>query len=257
MPLGRQGQGGQGERLASALGSFCQRHGQILWSPVLQQFPGDGREGAGSHEDGQSGLGLGEFGPVCAFLQQMMSFQDADFPGCASVGERDAGGGGSSLKRADPWDDFEGQSGGFQSKGLFAATAKEEGISSLQSHHTAARQGLLQHHVLDMGLGSAGLAPALAHRQGDGFWGKQSLKIFFQQGVVEDDLGLLQGFQPSQGQEIRRAGASSQEADKTGVGLEGGWHGRSRQKGEGWGGRPLGLMRIGSGRRSVKRKFCF
>ena len=213
-PCGSEPEGGMGDRLPRPLGVLDQDHGKPGRCPMVQQAPGELGDAPRAHVDRHCAATLDEGQPFLAGGGKVVALQQGDPAGHAPVREGDAGRGRARLEGADAGDDLEGDAGGLEGQGFFPSAAEDQRVAPLEPHHAPALPGVGQQERVDVGLGGPAAATALPHRQGQGPVREEGRETRIQEGVEQHHLGLPQGAQPSEREQVRVARTGSDEADE-------------------------------------------
>jgi hypothetical protein len=130
-----------------------------------------------------------------------------------AVGEGDAQRGHACQARGDAVDDCHGNALGLEVFHFFTATAKNKGVTALQTHHGFTGQRFLHHEFFNEGLRGGCAAPAFAHMneacigrgvRGDGV---------ADQIVHQEHRGSRNGFDGFERQQFRVARSCADERD--------------------------------------------
>ena len=127
--------------------------------------------------------------------------------------ERHAGVGGDAERGGDAGDDLEGDAGGGQRFGLFAAASEDEGVAALEADHGEAAARALDEHGADLFLGEGVDGLLLAGVDALGVGRGQIEQRGGGQAIEEDGVGLLEDAAAFDGDELRIAGACADEID--------------------------------------------
>ena len=140
--LGDQaGQRGQraGEGFLVGPGGPAHGHGGRFGRPAARhQLAGDFREGGEPHEDHQR---FGHAHAVPIDGGDGVAGDEGHGGGVLAMGQRHAGISGDAQRRGDAGHDLEGDAGGGERFGLFAAAAEDERVAAFQTDHVRARAG--------------------------------------------------------------------------------------------------------------------
>src|SRR5207248_1983544 len=122
-----------------------------------------------------------------------------------------------AQRGGDAGDHLEGDAGGGERLGLLAAAAEQERVAALEAHDALAAAGGVDQRLV---YGDAALGVAWAEfsdREAFGGWRDEVEDARRDEGVVEDEIGLAQQLDGSQGQQTAVPGAGADQ------GYEGGW----------------------------------
>ncbi len=164
------------------------------------------------HVDNQGLLGHGELLPVGLLALFLAVARDEDGTlGVVAVGKRDTGISGGASGGRDAGHHGEGDPLCRQHLQLLAATAKHEGITALEAHHTVTRPGVFHQEAVGLFLGHAVGTGLLADRDQGGITAHQIQDLRRDQLVIEHHFRLLDLLQRLEGQQTRIARARTDQ----------------------------------------------
>ena len=191
------------------------RGGPIAGDPAFEERGDDALEARESHEEHEGASGAREGDPggfeavgiVCAD-----GGDDADVRGDTAVGDGDAGGCGRGEGAADAGDELDGDAMVAEVADLLAASAEHEGVAALESDDAESGPGGVAHDVVDGALRRGCAAAGLANADEGGLGGERE-DIGVYEGVVEDDVGVLESAEGALGEEFGVSGSCSDDGD--------------------------------------------
>ena len=129
------------------------------------------------------------------------------------MGHRDAGVGGHRDRGAHARHHLEGDAGLRQRQGFLAATAEHEGIAALEPDHAASPARVLDQPRVDLDLGQAVAAGALAREEPERAGRRLVEQGRVDEAIVDDHVGPAQGIEPAHRHEPGIARARADEVD--------------------------------------------
>ena len=145
-----------------------------------------------------------------------MAGEENDAAGMGAVRERDAGVGGGGEGRRDAGNDFEGDAGGHEGLGFFAAAAEDERIAAFEPNDVFALPGKADEGGLDIGLRAAKAAAFFTDEDffrigpGEGEDGGGD------EVIVDDGVGFADEAVSLEREQLGVAGAGADEGDAAG-----------------------------------------
>ena len=180
--------------------------------PCGPEFRHDIRQLRHSHVDDHRVLGVCEETPVGQGAIAQLSADEGDTAREAPVGERQLGGGGGGERRGDSRDHGAGDAVRGQHLELLAAASENQRIAALEARHALALSGEAHQQLVDAPLliGPAGLP---ADEDPLGIAPRAIQHRLAHQAVVENHVRSLQQLQRPQREQVRIAGAGSNQVD--------------------------------------------
>ncbi len=132
-----------------------------------------------------------------------------------AVRHRDACVGQATDSGGDAGDDADGDAVLDEGLRLLSSAAEDEGVAAFEPQHAFARAGQVDEAERDVALFRRGFAAAFARVEGFGL-GRPGEKVFFDQRIVDDDIGLLQRIQAVEREQAGVARACAAEPDPAG-----------------------------------------